>query len=205
MFTGIVKGLCRVEKVAEAPGQRRLTIGLGEWGQGLEMGASVSIDGTCLTAVALNPQGAEFDVIQETLQRTGLGKLQVGDWVNIERSCRVGDEIGGHHVMGHIDTMGTIQEIRETPNNQEIFIAHAPQWHKYMIPKGWIAIDGISLTVVAVEKERFSVCLIPETLARTTLGFKKVQHSVNLEFDHTTKVIVTTIERLGLKPGTVFP
>ena len=200
MFTGIVKGLYRVEHVADAQGKRRLAIGLEELGEDLERGASVAINGTCLTAVAKSKHGVEFDVIQETLHRTNLGKLKAGDWVNIERSCRVGDEIGGHHVMGHIDTVGTLQEIRTSPNNQEIFIAHAPPWHKYMIPKGWIAVDGISLTVVAVEKERFSVCLIPETLARTTLGFKQVQQEVNLEFDHTTKVIVTTVERLGLHP-----
>lgn len=200
MFTGIVNGLRRIENVVEDVGRRRLTVALDDLSKDLEIGASVAIDGTCLTAVALKGKGVEFDVIQETLDRTSLGKLKVGDQVNIERSCRVGDEMGGHHVMGHVDTIGTIQEIRKTPNNQEVFIRHDPQWHKYMIPKGWIAVDGISLTVVAVGADYFSVCLIPETLARTTLGFKQTEHPVNLEFDHTTKVIVATIERMGLNP-----
>ena len=198
MFTGIVKELCCVEAVSDQPGKRRLTIAMDDLSENLERGASVAINGTCLTVVGQEQGNVEFDVIQETLDCTNLGELNPGDQVNIERSYRVGDEIGGHHVMGHVDTVGSIQEIRSSANNKEVIIHHAPQWHKYLIPKGWIAIDGISLTVVAVENDHFSVCLIPETLARTTLGFKQVHQSVNLEFDHTTKVIVTTIERMGI-------
>ena len=198
MFSGIVKGLCRVASVTEKIGGRQLAVALHEFSQDLETGASVAINGACLTVVALQDGVARFDVIEETLIRTDIGILKSGDFVNIERSCRIGDEIGGHHVMGHVDTRGTIGKIRNAPNNREIAIHHDPQWHKYMIPKGWIAVDGISLTVVAVARDHFSVCLIPETLARTTLGFKETQHSVNLEFDHATKVIVTTIERMGL-------
>ena len=198
MFSGIVKGLCRVVSVTEKIGGRQLAIALYEFSQDLDTGASVAINGACLTVVALQDGVVTFDVIEETLIRTDIGILKPGDFVNIERSCRIGDEIGGHHVMGHVDTTGTIGEIHNSPNNKEIVIHHDPQWHKYMIPKGWIAVDGISLTVVTVAQDHFSVCLIPETLARTTLGFKETQHSVNLEFDHATKVIVTTIERMGL-------
>ncbi|MBF0278376.1 MAG: riboflavin synthase subunit alpha [SAR324 cluster bacterium] len=199
MFTGIVKALRTVKAVAEQPGIRRITIELEELSEGLEIGASVAINGTCLTVAAHQNGTAAFDIIQETLNCTNLGILEKGDRVNIERACRIGDEVGGHHVTGHVDTVGTIQEIRMAPNNKEVFISHDPQWNKYMIPKGWIAVDGISLTVVAVEKNRFSVCLIPETLARTTLGFKDSGQTVNLEFDHTAKVIVATIERMEIQ------
>ena len=194
MFTGIVKDLRLVTSVTEKIGGRQLAIALDNLSEDLDIGASVAINGTCLTVVALQDKVTTFDVIQQTLSSTNIGNLKRGDFVNVERSCRLGEEIGGHHVMGHVDTTGTILEIRTTPNNKEFFIQHDPQWHKYMIPKGWIAVDGVSLTVAAVAKDYFSVCLIPETLARTTLGFKEVQHSVNLEVDHTTKVIVTTIE-----------
>ncbi len=204
MFTGIVRGLRQVEAVTEEVGRRRITIALEDLSEGLEIGASVAINGTCLTVVSQQNGHAEFDVIQETLDCTNIGALKNEDRVNIERSCRVGDEIGGHHVMGHVDTVGTIQEIRTTPNNKTVLIQHEPQWHKYMVPKGWITIDGISLTVVDVEKDHFSVCLIPETLSRTTLGFKEVNHFVNLEFDHTTKVIVATIERLEIDKTSVL-
>lgn len=199
MFTGIVRGLCKITKIVDLPGQRKMTVALNDWSADLEIGASVSINGTCLSAVAIDKGEVSFDLIQETLERTNLGKLEVGYHVNIERAARVGDEIGGHHVMGHIDTVGTIQQVIETENNREVFVQHDPQWNKFMVPKGWIAIDGISLTVVAVEADRFSVCLIPETLGRTTLGFKQKGHEVNLEFDQMTKVIVQTVERLNQK------
>ena len=201
MFTGIVKGLRPVESVVEKNGRRQLVISLDDFSRELEVGASVAINGTCLTTVALRDGVATFDVIQETLNCTNVGILKPGDLVNVERSCRVGDEIGGHHLMGHVDATGTILDIHATANNREVFIHHDPRWHKYMIPKGWIAVDGISLTVVSVAADHFSVCLIPETLARTTLGFKEVRRSVNLEFDHATKVIVTTIEQMRIPPA----
>lgn len=197
MFTGIVKGLCPIKAIEEVSGMRHLTVDLQEWGDEIELGASVAINGTCLSAVSVKGTEVRFDLIQETLACTNLGALVVGDRVNVERSCRVGDEIGGHHVMGHIDTVGKIDMIHETPNNQEVFVHHDVRWGKYLVPKGWVAIDGVSLTVVAVEPNRFSVCLIPETLSRTTLGFKRENELVNLEFDHMTKVIVHTVERMN--------
>ncbi len=204
MFSGIVRGLRPVEEVTDKPGLRRLKIALDDLGTGLEMGASVSVNGICLSAVACTDGKAEFDLIQETLDCTDAGKLSVGDRVNIERALCVGEEMGGHHVTGHIDTIGTIQEIKTTPNNKEMFIHHESEWHKYLVPKGWIAIDGVSLTVVEVAADYFSVCLIPETLSRTTLGFKQVGDIVNLEFDHTTKVIVATLERLREESPQMF-
>ncbi|MBF0351217.1 MAG: riboflavin synthase subunit alpha [SAR324 cluster bacterium] len=196
MFTGIVQGTRQVSEVKHHSGICRLTIHLEDLSDQIRRGASVSVNGVCLTVVDIRQKHVDFDVIQETLSRTGLGTLQNGDRVNIERACHYGDEVGGHQVTGHIDTVGTIHHIIHTPNNREVFIAMGTQWQKFLIPKGWISIDGISLTVVQVEADRFSVCLIPETLERTTLGFKKEGDSVNLEFDHTTKVIVQTLERI---------
>ena len=166
-------------------------------GTGLELGASVAVSGVCLTVVYFEEGAwAEFDVIQETLDRSNLGMLQTGSSTNIERSLRMGDEFGGHQVNGHIDCKAQVLEIIETPGNCKLWIELAPQWNNYLVPKGWIAVDGVSLTVVDVEPDRFSVCLIPETLSRTTLCNATRTTLVNLEFDHQTKVIVDSIERL---------
>ena len=121
----------------------------------------------------------------------------VGDLVNVERAQRIGDEVGGHHVSGHIDCTGTVSQLVVTPNNVQFFVSLPDStWSRFLVPKGWIAIDGASLTVVQVEPTQFSVSLIPETLARTTLGKRKVGEKVNLEFDGTTKTVVLTMERL---------
>ena len=196
MFTGIVQGTRPVQEIHDYEGGRRLKIKLDDLSEGLQRGASVAVNGVCLTAVEINTGCAEFDVIKESLDKTNLGKLTQGDHVDIERACRYGDEVGGHHVTGHIDKVGIIQQLNLSPNNREVFIDCGEDWVKYLVPKGWIAIDGISLTVVEVTLSSFYVCLIPETLAQTVLGHKQVGDEVNLEFDHTTKVIVQTIERL---------
>ncbi|MGK5093668.1 riboflavin synthase subunit alpha [Deltaproteobacteria bacterium TL4] len=196
MFTGIVQGTRPVEKITDLEGRRRLKIKLSDLSKNLQRGASVGVNGVCLTVVSIEDECAEFDIIKESLDRTNLGQLKVGDQVDIERACRYGDEVGGHQVTGHVDTVGTIEKKNFTPNNCEVYIHHAEEWNKYLVPKGWIAVDGISLTVVAVTPTSFSVCLIPETLQQTVLGIKTEGASLNLEFDHTTKVIVQTMERL---------
>eukprot|EP00127_Corallochytrium_limacisporum_P004754 Clim_evm108s172 gene=Clim_evmTU108s172 len=208
MFTGIVRGLCPVHALEDKDGGRRLVISLGkedeEIAQNVEDGASIANNGTCLTVVySKNENGnvlVAFDAIQETLNRTNLGELKVGDKVNIERAMKIGDEIGGHNVSGHIDGIGIIENVIETPNNREVVFrvpkGEEEEYMAFLAPKGWIAVDGISLTVVKVTEEHFSVCLIPETLARTTLGFKGVGDKVNLEFDGQAKIIVRTMERL---------
>ncbi|MGA1599490.1 MAG: riboflavin synthase subunit alpha [bacterium] len=192
MFTGIVMGTRAVSQVLERQGGRRLRVQLEDLAEGLQRGASVAINGTCLTAVEIQDGWAEFDVIQESLQRTNLGALQPGERVNIERAARFGDEIGGHQVNGHVDTTGTIREIRRSPNNQDVFIQHDPSWARFLVPKGWIALDGISLTVVDVFPDGFSVSLIPETLERTLMGERDVGGVVNLEFDHLAKLVYQT-------------
>ncbi len=164
--------------------------------RGLQTGASVAINGVCLTVTKINETQADFEMIRETLNRTNLGDLLTGDSVNIERAMRIGDEIGGHQVTGHIDCTGELKKIVETENNRDLEIRCDSEWTRYLVPKGWIAMDGISLTVVDVGPDWFSVSLIPETLQRTVIGLKSQGDAVNLEFDHTTKVIVHTLENL---------
>ena len=195
MFTGIVQGMCTVQQIQESNNFRKVKIQLDELADGLRKGASVAVNGTCLTVAAIEQELITFEVIQETLQRTNLDRLTVHCQVNIERSVCLGDEIGGHLVMGHVDCTGYIVQVEESPNNWKVWICHAEEWNRYLIPKGWIAIDGVSLTVIDVLTDRFSVGLIPETRQRTTLGIKTTGQPVNLEFDQQIKVLVMTIER----------
>ena len=196
MFTGIVQGIRKISLVSDFEGVRKIRIQLDDFSGNLKHGASVAVNGVCLTAVEISQGWAEFDIIQETLNRSNLSTLKSGDSVNIERACNYGDEVGGHHVSGHVDCMGIIKKIYNTPNNRDITIAYDKQWLAYLIPKGWITVDGVSLTVVDVGKDWFSVSLIPETMKQTVLGMKREGQKVNLEFDHTVKVIVHTIERI---------
>ena len=196
MFTGIVQGIRKISAVEDLEGGRRLRIQLEDLAEKLQQGASVAVNGVCLTAIKIEVGSAEFDIIQESLDRSNLGTLVIGDSVDIERACYFGDEVGGHQVTGHIDCTGKIDEIRKTPNNRDVVVYCEEEWGSYLIPKGWIAIDGVSLTVVDVGNNWFSISLIPETLKQTVLGKKTKGDIVNLEFDHTTKVIVRTVERM---------
>ncbi|MDE0788469.1 MAG: riboflavin synthase subunit alpha [SAR324 cluster bacterium] len=196
MFTGIVQGIRKISAVEDIEGGRRLRIQLEDLAEKLQQGASVAVNGVCLTAIKIEVGSAEFDIIQESLDRSNLGALVIGDSVDIERACYFGDEVGGHQVTGHIDCTGKIDEIRKTPNNRDVVVYCEEEWGSYLIPKGWIAIDGVSLTVVDVGNNWFSISLIPETLEQTVLGKKTKGDIVNLEFDHTTKVIVRTVERM---------
>jgi riboflavin synthase len=196
MFTGIVQGIRKILVVEDLQGGRRLRIHLADLAEKLQQGASVAVNGVCLTVVSFEKDWAEFDIIQETLNKSNLGVLKVGDSVDIERAYSFGDEVGGHSVTGHVDCKGIIEEVRNTPNNCDLVVSCGKEWMAYLIPKGWIAIDGTSLTLVEVGENYFSISLIPETLEQTILGKKKKGDTVNLEFDHTTKVIVRTVERM---------
>ena len=196
MFTGIVQGKRKISLVSDIEGGRKLRIELDDFSENLKHGASLAVNGVCLTAVKISQGWAEFDIIQETLNRSNLSTLKSGDSVNIERACRYGDEVGGHHVSGHVDCIGIIKKIYNPTNNCEVVVDCDKQWLAYLIPKGWITVDGVSLTVVDIGGNWFSVSLIPETLKQTVLGLKMEGQKVNLEFDHTVKVIVQTIERI---------
>ena len=196
MFTGIVQGIRKISLVSDIEGGRKLRIQLDDLSENLEHGASVAVNGVCLTAVKISQGWAEFDIIQETLNRSNLSVLKSGDFVNIERACSYGDEVGGHHVSGRVDCMGIIKIIYNSPNNRDVVVSCDKKWLAYLIPKGWITVDGVSLTVVDVGANWFSVSLIPETLKQTVLGLKTEGQKVNLEFDHTVKIIVHTVERM---------
>ena len=196
MFTGIVQGIRKISLVYDIEGGRKIRIQLDDFSVNLKHGASVAVNGVCLTAVKISQDWTEFDIIKETLNRSNLSALKSGDSVNIERACSYGDEVGGHHVSGHVDCMGIIKKIYNSPNNRDVLVSCDKQWLAYLIPIGWVTVDGVSLTVVDVGDNWFSVSLIPETLKQTVLGLKAEDQKVNLEFDHTVKVIVHTIERM---------
>ena len=203
MFTGIVQGLCRVEALKDETNLRRLRIALGELAEGAETGASVAINGTCLTITGIEPGGIVLlDVIQETLLLTNLGALQQGTQVNVERSFRVGDEVGGHILSGHVADQVTIRQVEESENQRDITFDVADRWMKYLHHKGFVALDGASLTLAEVDHNAgtIRVSLIPETITRTRLGTLTIGERVNLEIDAQTQAIVDTVERLVQTP-----
>ncbi|WP_441003584.1 riboflavin synthase subunit alpha [Pseudocolwellia agarivorans] len=212
MFTGIVQSQAEVISIKTENQLSRLVISVTpSLVSHLEIGASIAINGVCLTVVEFhehldNAYAIAFDVIEETLRVTSLSDLSVGSWVNIERSLKFGDEIGGHIVSGHVQYKSTLIKKQETPTNTTLYFECAAAWLKYIFDKGFITVNGASLTVGKVEtmtldgieKNCFSVHLIPETLSRTNLGKLNVNDAVNLEFDQQTITIVKTIERLNL-------
>jgi riboflavin synthase len=201
MFTGITRGTFPVTHVVRAPDLLRYSVDLGpELSAGLQLGASVSVDGVCQTVMALNGTEASFEAIAETLRVTTLDTLSIGQRVAIERSARVGDEIGGHDVSGHVRGTGTLLEVRAHGATHDVRIGIPAAWLKYVLEKGFIAVDGSSLTVGATgsEGERgfFEVHLIPETLRLTNFGHKRAGDRVNVELDPRTVAIVETVERV---------
>lgn len=197
MYTGIVQRVFDIIAVDKKIGLNTLTIAFDEaLLNNLTIGASVAVDGVCLTVTTINNNQISFDVMQETLNKTTLGLLNAGDKVNIERSAKQGDEIGGHILSGHVEGRAEIVQITESENNYVLEFACPADWMKYILPKGFIAINGASLTLVdTYSTGGFTVHLIPETLRATTFKQKKIGDSVNIEIDNQTKVIVTTVER----------
>ena len=198
MYTGITRGLFEVTRVERAPDLLRYEVELGaELCAGLEPGASVAIDGVCQTVVGVDGSRVLFEAIRETLARTTLGELEAGARVSVERSARVGDELGGHDVAGHVIGTGEIAELRREGHDVALAIAVPAAWMRYILAKGFVAVDGSSLTVGEVDPAgRFRVHLIPETLRRTKLGAKRVGERVNIELDPRTVAIVDTVERV---------
>nr|VFJ64558.1 MAG: riboflavin synthase alpha chain [Candidatus Kentron sp. DK] len=197
MFTGIVQGTAEVVAIEEKERFRTHTIRMPA-GQrdGLESGGSVAHNGCCLTITAVAGDEVSFDLMHETLRVTNLGKLTVGDSVNIERAARFGDEIGGHAMSGHIIAMAEVIRVEQSPNNYRIWFRVPIELAKYVFTKGYIGIDGISLTIGEVDNTVFDVNLIPETLNRTNIGTRKPGDYVNIEVDPQTQAIVDTVERV---------
>ena len=206
MFTGIVQGLATVAEMTDLPGLRSFTLDFPPgFDAGLEIGASVACDGVCLTVTRLPAPGrACFDVMQQSLGLTTLGTLAVGSQLNVERAAKDGAEIGGHPLSGHVDCLGTLLSIRQPENNHVLRIGMPASHMRYVFAKGYIAINGASLTVAeANRRERwFEVWLIPETLRMTTFGTRQVGDALNIEIERGTQVVVDTVrdaldERLG--------
>lgn len=195
MFTGIVQGTGKIVDVIQGETIKSFKIEVPNT-DALEIGASISVDGVCLTATSIENNVVSFDVIQETLNRTTLGQLELNEIVNIERSLKFGDEIGGHLLSGHIMATGIVNEKFESGEGLNFSILAPLAIEKYLLEKGYIAIDGISLTIGEINNSRFNLHIIPETMRQTTIASKQVGDAVNIEIDSTTQTIVSTVERM---------
>ena len=195
MFTGIVQGTGKIVDVIQGETIKSFKIEVPNT-DALEIGASISVDGVCLTATSIENNVVSFDVIQETLNRTTLGQLELNEIVNIERSLKFGDEIGGHLLSGHIMATGIVNEKFESAEGLNFSILAPLAIEKYLLEKGYIAIDGISLTIGEINNSRFNLHIIPETMRQTTIASKQVGDAVNIEIDSTTQTIVSTVERM---------
>jgi riboflavin synthase len=194
VFTGLVAGMGSVEAVEEDGEGVRLRVST-PLGAELAPGDSVAVNGVCLTAVDPSPDGFRADVMAETLRRSSLGPLGAGDHVNLELPLRASDRLGGHIVQGHVDGTGTVESATDEGFARVVRIAAGPEVLRYVVEKGSIAIDGVSLTVASVDDRGFTVSLIPETLERTTLGQAVAGRVVNLEVD----VLAKYVEKLAVR------
>lgn len=201
MYSGITRGLFTVCRVEKKSGLIEYAVRLNaELVDGLKPGASVNIDGVCQTVTQIDGLEVHFAAMAETCQLTTLDDLTVGRQVSVERSLRYGDEIGGHDVAGHVIGTAEISAISRSENNLTLTLRCPREWMKFILPKGFIAVDGSSLTIGAVDaKGEFAIHLIPETLRLTNFGAKQIGDRVNIELDRTTQVIVSTLERMTLQ------
>jgi riboflavin synthase len=213
MFTGIVQGVAHVEQLSDRSGLRRFRLGFGPgFADGMSIGGSVAVDGVCLTVSALQAdRAAEFDVMQQSLALTTLGALTVGSRVNVERAARHGAEIGGHTLSGHVDFTARVAEVRRPENNHVLRLSVPAPWMRYVFAKGYIAVNGASLTVAEAQREPggagwFEVWLIPETLRMTTFADKRVGDALNVEIERSTQVMVDTVrDAVAEKLGPLLP
>lgn len=199
MYSGIIHDAYPVKDLVKKEGLLSFSLELPkELLEGIELGASVGVDGVCLTVAEIKRNTLSFDAMKETLTVTTLGELQEGQLVNVERSLKEGQEIGGHLVSGHVDGMVEIIDRIETPNNVTFVCAIDKHWMKYLFHKGFIAIHGASLTIGSIDKENgtFELYLIPETLKKTNFSEKQVGDFLNFEIDRQTQTIVDTTERV---------
>lgn len=197
MFTGIIEGMAMVISTTKSRSgaETIIRVRLGKLVQGLREGDSVCINGACLTATKISKGEAEFEMVSETIRRTNLGQTRPGEMVNIERSLKVGDRLEGHFVLGHVDGTGIIEDIKKTLSETTVWIKLERELIKYVVPKGSIAVDGVSLTLVDVEDNRVSVSLIPHTMKVTTLGMRHRGDRVNIETDILGKYVITNLQK----------
>ena len=197
MFTGIVQTKLAVAEIKRAEAFATFVFDFPErLLQGLEIGASVAINGTCLTVRTIDKSQVSFDAIGQTLKVTNLGQLEPGSVVNIERAARYGDEIGGHVVSGHVMDQVAVTDVIDSTNNRVVWMQRPATLAPYLLDKGFVSLNGCSLTIAEVEEERFAVHLIPETLDVTVFGNIQTGDWVNLEVDAQTQAVVDTVRRL---------
>lgn len=197
MFTGIIEDIGKVVSVQRGAQSARLTVDAPIASQGTQLGDSIAINGTCLTVVEIAGNRLSFDAVPETIQRTSLKAIRSGDGVNLERALAFGQRLGGHLVQGHVDGTGTLLDITERENAHILRIGAPPELMRYILSKGSVALDGISLTVVDVGADWFTVWIIPHTFAHTTLHERKIGDPLNIEND----LIARYVEKLLLSKG----
>jgi riboflavin synthase len=198
LFTGIVKERGRITRVEGGENGVRLTVDAPVTATGIAVGDSVSVNGVCLTATSVDGARLQFDAVPETLVRTSLGRLEAGAAVNLEPALRAGDPLGGHIVQGHVDGVARIRGVEQEGEGRRIWLEAPAELLRYLVEKGSVALDGVSLTVAEVDDDGFAVALIPHTLAETTLGELERGDEVNLETD----VLAKYVERLVGSPST---
>ena len=201
MFTGIIESVGTIAAIGPLSGGKRMRVHVGSWAGECKPGSSVSVGGVCLTVASGDGEYLEFDVITETLARSTLGAKRIGGKVNLERALRVGDRLDGHFVQGHVDGTAVVGRVLCSPREQVIWFE--PQAHllPYIIPKGSVAVEGVSLTVAATRGPTFSVALIPTTLERTTLSSLSAGDRVNIESDMIVRTIVGHLSGMPASTG----
>lgn len=195
MFTGIIQKTGTIVEVQRSGGSGRLVLETSPWKSPLVLGESIAVNGCCLTVAAIDGNRIRFDLLEETFNKTCLGEKHAGQRVNLERALRVGDAMGGHYVTGHVDGTGKVRESRSLGRDWYVSVNCVADLLAGMLPKGSIALDGISLTIVELTPEFFSVHLIPHTLAETAVGELKPGDSVNLETDLIGKYVRRSLAR----------
>ena len=200
MFTGIVQGTGTIISIDKKSTSSTLSIDLGELSSHLSLGSSVSINGVCMTVTSQKDTIVFFDAIQETLSRTTLGQAVEGDVVNLERALKMGDELGGHLLSGHIMCKSSVVSRKNNGEGVDLEISINDELKPYIMEKGYIAIDGISLTIGKVNQNTFNLHLIPETLERTTINSKIEGSLVNIEIDSITQAVVSTVASIMENP-----
>jgi len=201
MFTGIVETTGTIAEIRAVPGGRRLRVAAAAIARESALGSSISVGGVCLTVAGIAGDALDFDVIPETLSRTTLGRKRVGDRVNLERSLRVGDRLDGHFVQGHVDGTAVVERVRSTPEEYVLRFLPESSLRPYLVPKGAVTLDGVSLTIASVDAEAFTVAFIPTTLARTTVSSLRAGDTVNVETDILARTVVHRLAELAGAEG----
>ncbi|MEE3213368.1 MAG: riboflavin synthase [Thermoproteota archaeon] len=193
MFTGIITGTGKIKKIEKNTKNRsaiKVSVDLGKNSKGLKIGQSVALNGVCLSATKISKNLCMFEMIDETMKKTDLGNLKVGSLINIERSLKIGERLEGHFVLGHVDGVATITKLEQKPKEVKVWFKIPKKLVKYVVEKGSIALDGISLTVVDTKNDLASVCLIPHTVEITNFKTKKIGDKLNIETDVLGKYIL---------------